>query len=89
MSASCAFPTLMMMRTTQQIGEFCRSQTENKKTYAFKKRFGGEFAESTVAGWGATTGTGRRPAMELQYLHVNITDSDDCKYKSFVMLFLV
>ena len=45
-------------------------------------RFGGEFAESTVAGWGATTGTGRRPATELQYLTVNVTDSDDCKYVS-------
>jgi hypothetical protein len=32
-----------------------------------------------VAGWGATTPTGRRPADILQVLEVNITDSDNCK----------
>lgn len=56
----------------------CLPYIDDKENYA-TNRFGGEFAESTVAGWGATTGTGRRPATELQYLTVNVTDSDDCK----------
>ena len=43
--------------------------------------FGGEFAETTVAGWGATTGTGRRPAKKLQYLVVNVTDSEACRWR--------
>ena len=42
-------------------------------------RFGGEEVETSVAGWGATTGTGRNPATTLQYLVVNVTDSQDCK----------
>eukprot|EP00092_Neocalanus_flemingeri_P101326 GFUD01129556.1.p1 GENE.GFUD01129556.1~~GFUD01129556.1.p1 ORF type:complete len:481 (+),score=114.68 GFUD01129556.1:36-1478(+) len=49
--------------------------TENYAT----NRFGGEEVETTVAGWGATTGTGRNPATILQYLAVNVTDSQACK----------
>ena len=33
-----------------------------------------------MAGWGATTPTGRKPANVLQYLDVSVTDSDDCKH---------
>lgn len=32
-----------------------------------------------VAGWGATTETGRRPADVLQFLGVNVTDGQKCK----------
>ena len=32
-----------------------------------------------VAGWGATTITGRKPANILQFLEVNVTDSASCK----------
>jgi len=32
-----------------------------------------------VAGWGATTPTGRKPANILQFLRVNVTDSQMCK----------
>merc|ERR1719430_2741861 len=35
--------------------------------------------EVDVAGWGATTETGRRPANVLQFLEVNVTDSEECK----------
>ena len=34
---------------------------------------------TSVAGWGATTGTGRNPAKILQYLDVAVTDAEDCK----------
>ena len=34
---------------------------------------------TTVAGWGATTGTGRNPAKILQFLRVNVTDSEECR----------
>ena len=40
----------------------------------------GELGISTaVAGWGATTITGRIPATVLQFLTVNVTDSGQCK----------
>ena len=32
-----------------------------------------------VAGWGATTETGRRPATVLQFLGVEVTDAEQCK----------
>ena len=59
-----------------------------------RTRFGEDILETTVAGWGATTGerltnqnnkmfpcagTGRNKATKLQYLDVNVTDSDMCR----------
>jgi len=35
--------------------------------------------ETEVAGWGATNKVGRDPADVLQFLPVNVTDSDNCK----------
>lgn len=35
--------------------------------------------QTEVAGWGATTRTGRDPAVILQYLEVNVTDRDLCQ----------
>ena len=44
----------------------------------------GELGISTaVAGWGATTGTGRNPATVLQFLRVNVTDSESCRSGSW------
>ena len=39
----------------------------------------GRNISTAVAGWGATTGTGRNPANILQYLDVAVTDAEDCK----------
>ena len=38
----------------------------------------GDAVLTTVAGWGATTGTGRLPANVLQYLSVNVTNNKEC-----------
>ena len=35
--------------------------------------------EVDVAGWGATTETGRRPATVLQTLGLSVTDGEQCK----------
>ena len=56
----------------------CLPFNDDKAVYS-TNRFGGEEVLTSVAGWGATTGTGRNPANVLQYLVVNVTDSDDCK----------
>ena len=39
----------------------------------------GRNISTAVAGWGATTGTGRNPANILQYLNVAVTDAGNCK----------
>ena len=39
----------------------------------------GEWVLTTVAGWGATTKTGRSPATVLQYLSVDVTESKKCR----------
>jgi len=56
----------------------CLPFNDDAENYS-TNRFGGEDVETAVAGWGATTGTGRNPATILQYLTVNVTDSNDCK----------
>ena len=38
-----------------------------------------EGEEVDVAGWGATTETGRRPATVLQFLGVEVTNGTECK----------
>jgi len=43
------------------------------------KRIGADAGINEVAGWGATTITGRQPANILQRLAVDVTDSDECK----------
>ena len=52
----------------------CLPYYDDQETYSSNR-----FGESNVAGWGATTGTGRNPATVLQYLSVNVTDSDQCR----------
>jgi len=42
-------------------------------------RFGEDEAPVSVAGWGATTRRGGRPAQILQWLGVDVTDGDRCK----------
>ena len=39
----------------------------------------GKNIPTAVAGWGATTGTGRNPAKILQYLDVGVTEAEDCR----------
>jgi len=41
-------------------------------------RSGAEAALTEVAGWGATSPTGRNPATTLQFLAVNVTDTQAC-----------
>ena len=41
-------------------------------------RSGAEAAVTEVAGWGATSPTGRNPATTLQFLAVNVTDTEAC-----------
>jgi len=60
------------------VSPVCLPFNDDEENYA-TNRFGGEEVDTTVAGWGATTGTGRNPATVLQYLEVNVTDSGDCK----------
>eukprot|EP00091_Calanus_sinicus_P001608 TRINITY_DN11628_c0_g1_i1.p1 TRINITY_DN11628_c0_g1~~TRINITY_DN11628_c0_g1_i1.p1 ORF type:complete len:139 (-),score=25.76 TRINITY_DN11628_c0_g1_i1:89-505(-) len=43
------------------------------------KRIGADASINEVAGWGATTITGRKPANVLQFLGVDVTDSEACK----------
>lgn len=43
------------------------------------KRIGTDASINEVAGWGATTITGRKPANVLQFLGVDVTDGDECK----------
>jgi len=60
------------------VSPVCLPFNDDNEVYA-TNRFGGEHVDTTVAGWGATTGTGRNPATTLQYLDVNVTDSEACK----------
>jgi len=43
------------------------------------KRIGADAPINEVAGWGATTITGRKPANVLQFLGVDVTDAAECK----------
>ena len=76
----------------------CLPFLDDNEVYS-RTRFGEDILETTVAGWGATTGemmaghfvrkyldksflvtgTGRNKATKLQYLDVNVTDSEKCR----------
>eukprot|EP00092_Neocalanus_flemingeri_P046968 GFUD01053047.1.p1 GENE.GFUD01053047.1~~GFUD01053047.1.p1 ORF type:complete len:457 (-),score=101.46 GFUD01053047.1:210-1580(-) len=63
-------------------GEFvapiCLPFSDDNENY-LGARIGADAAITDVAGWGATTITGRKPANILQFLGVNVTDSEECK----------
>jgi len=56
----------------------CLPVHDDKDNYIDVGRSGATNTFTEVAGWGATTITGRRPATVLQYLTVNVTDSGSC-----------
>lgn len=57
----------------------CLPWADDEENYIDGARTGAEAAITEVAGWGATTPTGRRPATVLQYLDVSVTDAAQCK----------
>jgi len=57
----------------------CLPVHDDNDNYLDVGRSGAAEAITEVAGWGATTITGRRPANVLQFLTVNVTDSGECK----------
>jgi len=57
----------------------CLPIHDDNDNYLDVGRSGAAEAITEVAGWGATTITGRRPATVLQTLTVNVTDSGQCK----------
>ena len=57
----------------------CLPWADDEENYIDGARSGADAAITEVAGWGATTPTGRRPATVLQYLDVSVTDADQCK----------
>jgi len=57
----------------------CLPVNDDNDNYIDVSRSGAAAAITEVAGWGATTITGRRPATVLQFLTVNVTDSSQCK----------
>jgi len=57
----------------------CLPVNDDNDNYIDVSRSGAAAAITEVAGWGATTITGRRPATVLQFLTVNVTDSGQCK----------
>jgi len=60
------------------VSEVCLPWWDESENY-LSGRFGGEEAPVEVAGWGATTRRGGRPAQILQYLGVNVTDGEKCR----------
>ena len=57
----------------------CLPWNDDNENYVDGARSGASSPITEVAGWGATTPTGRRPANVLQYLDVSVTNSEDCK----------
>jgi len=61
------------------VSSICLPWADDNENYIDGARSGADAAITEVAGWGATTPTGRKPANVLQYLDVSVTDSEDCK----------
>ena len=64
---------------SEYVSPICLPWADDNENYIDGARSGAEAAITEVAGWGATTPTGRKPANVLQFLDVSVTDSDDCK----------
>jgi len=65
---------------TDFVAPICLPYKDDNENYMVSARLGGAQAPIVdVAGWGATTITGRKPANVLQFLNVNVTDSASCK----------
>jgi len=62
----------------QFVQPICLPFKDDNENY-LEKRIGAEARFNEVAGWGATTITGRKPANVLQFLGVDVTDSEQCK----------
>lgn len=60
------------------VAPICLPFNDDKENY-LGSRIGADAAINEVAGWGATTITGRKPATILQFLGVDVTDGDACK----------
>jgi len=60
------------------VGPICLPFNDDNEDY-LGKRIGADANINEVAGWGATTITGRKPANVLQFLGVDVTDSEECK----------
>ena len=57
----------------------CLPWEDDNESYLDGGRSGPSSPITEVAGWGATTITGRKPANILQYLDVSVTDAQECK----------
>ena len=57
----------------------CLPWEDDNESYLDGGRSGPLSPITEVAGWGATTITGRKPANILQYLDVSVTDAQECK----------
>ena len=62
-----------------QVHPICLPLQDDADNYIDVGRSGAADTFVEVAGWGATTITGRKPATVLQVLQVNVTDSASCK----------
>lgn len=60
------------------VAPICLPFDDDNENY-LGKRIGADASINEVAGWGATTITGRKPANILQFLGVDVTDADACK----------
>jgi hypothetical protein len=60
------------------VAPICLPFDDDNENY-LGKRIGADANINEVAGWGATTITGRKPANILQFLGLDVTDSDACK----------
>jgi len=60
------------------VAPICLPFNDDNENY-LGNRIGAEAPINEVAGWGATQITGRQPAHILQFLDVNVTDSQECK----------
>lgn len=61
------------------VAPICLPYDDDEENYMVSARLGAEAPIVDVAGWGATTITGRKPANVLQFLTVNVTESSSCK----------
>jgi len=62
-----------------QVHPICLPVQDDTDNYVDVARSGTSETFTEVAGWGATTITGRKPATILQVLAVNVTDGASCK----------
>jgi len=61
------------------VSPICLPYNDDDENYQVTGRLGASAPIIDVAGWGATTITGRKPATKLQTLEVSVTDSEECK----------